>query len=322
VGESAGLLLGIDGGASKTAGVIIDSDGRILAQAGMAGSSIIGKPNPRSCSVLRSLTDRLCAEAGLTRSAAAHCGIGLNGVDFEDEFAEQHADISAAVGFPPEQVTLVNDGIVALWGATPAPAATMLQHGSGFTAAYRSQYGEEALFDHLDVGNVFDMRQGLLSTVARMINGQLEATPLKEQALEFLRIEDEDAYAEAVFRGTIPRELWMRTPPLIYEAWLGGDPAAEKLVLSAVDDYAVTAHAMIGKTGTGSPEVVFGGGVIAVAPDEFWQRLSARLRDYHPEITAERPKLLPEFGAAIMAGHQCEHDAQALFREVREGLPS
>jgi N-acetylglucosamine kinase-like BadF-type ATPase len=246
--------------------------------------------------------------------------VGLNGVDFEDDFAVQHADISAALGIPRERVTLVNDGIVALWGATSAGAATMVQYGSAFTAAYRSRIGEERTFDHLGVTRVFDIREGLLALVARMITGQVDPTPLKDQALAFFRIAEEGKYAEAVYRDTIPHELRKRTPPLIYDAWLAGDAGAASLVESAVQDYVQAARAMIRKTGAACPEVVFGGGVIDCAPAAFWDQLTHRLQETHPDVVARRPEMAPEFGAAVMAGHHVGVDPQALFEKVRASL--
>ena len=309
-----GLLLGIDGGASKTAGVMMDCQGTPLAQARLGGSAIVGKPSAESCRVLASVVDSLCAQVGTIRNAVSWCGVGLNGVDFADELPIQHEHISRAIGIPAERVALVNDGIIALWGATPARKAVIIQHGSGFTAAYRSAYGREALFDHLSVARAFDMRSGLIAAAARMINGQVAPTPLKAKALAFFGIADDGYYCEAVYRDQIPRELRLGTVPLIYESWLQGDSVAADLVERAVEDYGSAASAMIAKTGSRSPDVIFGGGLLACAPLEFRELLTKRIRRSYPDITAKPPDLAPEFGAAIMAGYRIGLDADALFR--------
>lgn len=314
------LLLGIDGGATKTAGAMVDPEQGIVARGRRGGSAIVGKPNPRALAVLASLVDSLCADSRTAPKEVAHCGLGLNGVDFEDDFAEQLADISHATGLPAERITLVNDGIVALWGATAAPAATMLQHGSGFTAAYRARIGEEKSFDHLGVTRVFDIRENLMILLARMLTGQAEATPLKDKALSFFGIADESKYPEAVFRDTIPQHLRKGTLPLVYEAWVSGDEGAASLVKAAIEDYWLATRAMIKKTGVPCPEVVFGGGVINCAPPQFWEALTQRLREIHPDLTARKPEMPPESGAAVMAGHQVGVDPQELFAKVRASL--
>ncbi|MFB3881502.1 MAG: BadF/BadG/BcrA/BcrD ATPase family protein [Armatimonadota bacterium] len=315
------VLLGIDGGASKTAGVAISRGGRVLARARQKGSAIVGSPKPESCAVLASVVDDLCAQSGRSRGSVVRCGIGLNGVDFADEIAMQHAQISRAIGLPPERVGLVNDGIVALWGATSAPAAVMVQHGSGFTAAYRSVYGAETLFDHLSVAQVFDLRQGLISLVARMLNGMAEATPLKEKALAHFGV-DEDAYCDAIFRGLIPRERRMSTGPLIFASWVEGDAGADSLVGAALDDYALAAKAMIAKTRSPSPAISLGGGLLSAAPPRFWDALTERLKGSYPGVVARPPRLAPEFGAAIMAGHEAGLDPRVLFDTLAEQLPT
>ncbi len=313
------LLLGVDGGASKTAGVLIDEEGRLLASGRTGGSAIVGDPNPKSCATLSGLVDTLGAEAGQARSAIAHCGIGLNGIDFEDEFPAQLAGISRALGLPAARVTLVNDGIPALWGASPARASAIVQHGSGFTAAYRSDYGRETLFDHLHVGDVLDMRYALTSLVARMILGMVPATPLKEATLAAYGVE-ESHYCGAIYRREIPGERIRSTVPLIFAAWERGDAGAATLVEAAAADYALAAKAMIAKTGGDRPAVTLGGGQLRSAPEAFRELVTTRIREQYPEAAAvSAPRLAPEYGAALMAAHAMGMEAEALFGMLESG---
>jgi N-acetylglucosamine kinase-like BadF-type ATPase len=316
--REGGVLVGIDGGASRTRGVAITAADEALARADAGGSAIIGAPRAEACAVLRSVLDSLCSQGGFARDDIALCGLGLNGVDFEDEFPVQHAGIAEALGIPSERLVLVNDGIVALWGASAAPAAAILHHGSGITSAYRSAYGQEKLFDHLDAARTFDMRHELVSVVARMLNGMVEDTPLKAKALAHFGIADESRYPEAVFRRQIPREKVLSTPPFIYQAWLDGDGVAAALVEAAADDYALTAKAMIACTGSSNADATFGGGVINCAPPPFWTLLAERVHRHCPDVAVKPPDLAAEFGAAIMAGYHVGLDPVALFGRLRE----
>lgn len=310
------LLIGIDGGATKTAGVLITSDGRVTARARARGSAIIGPPGSEACATLSSIVDSLCAQAAIARGDIAWLGLGLNGVDFEDELPMQHAALAAALAVSPDRFTLVNDALVALWGASASPAACIVHHGSGFTAAYRAEHGGERLFNHLDVARVFDMRSALVSLVERMILGMAEPTPLKEKALAYFGITDERKYCEAVFRRLIPRERQLSSLPLIYQAWLEGDPAAVELVRKAVDDYAVAAVTMIRRTGNPNADATFGGGVIASAPAQFWPLLAERVRGDYPDATVKPPDLAAELGAAIMAGYHIGMEPRHLFQTL------
>lgn len=299
--SAATYYIGIDGGGTKTAGALADASGAVLAASQGGRSAIVGAPCPESCAVLQSVATQLCDAAGVRAAAVARFGLGLNGIDFAEEFPVQHAALARALAIPPDRLILVNDGIAALWGATPAPAAVILQHGTGFTAAYRSACGNERLFDHLDVGRCYDLRAEALALVARMIDGRVEATPLKARILACLDQPPEDRYAEIVFRGKIGPTQWARLLPAVFAAGEAGDPAAAALIERAAADYVCAAGAMIRKTGHAAPDVAFGGGRLALAPEWFMRRLSdAVLRDW-PGARVRRPELTPAVGAAIMA---------------------
>jgi len=251
------------------------------------------------------------------RERIVQASLGLNGIDFEDEFDEQYAAVVESVDLPGESVALVNDGIVALWAATSAPVAVILQHGTGFTGAFRSSHGDEQTFDHLGVGRTFDMRWELPTLIARMLDGRFDPTPLKQAVLAHFGIADEGRYGEILFRQQIPGELLTTTPPIIFDAWRCGDKAAAWLVERALDDYALAAGAMIARTGSDSPDVALGGGVIAQAPHEFWDALAERVRSDCPGASITQPKMPPEYGACIMAGFRDGREPQEFFEQVR-----
>ncbi len=315
---SENIYLGIDGGGTKTTAVIIDAAGRIRSAERTGGSAIVGKPSDRSCAVLGQLVEAVCKQAGVARGDLAGCAIGLNGIDFADELSMQTAELSAALGIPLDTRAVVNDGIVALWGATSREPAAMLQHGSGFTGAYRGRYGDEKLFDHLSIGRTFDMRHELVALVARMIDGRVQPTPLKEKVLAWFDVREGD-YCEAIFRGRVPRERIVMTPPLIFDAWASGDDdAADTLIERAAADYALAATAMLARVGSDDADVIFGGGVIEQGTAAFWKLLSEKVREHLPNARTRPPDLPPEYGAAIMAGYLGGCDPRGLFEKVLE----
>ena len=315
-------FVGLDSGGSKTLGVLMDQDGAILSSGRAEGAAIVGQPSPRSCGVLASMKQRLCADAGIAAEAVSGIGLGLSGIDFADEFPMQHAALAACLGVPVSQLSLVNDGIVALWGASPAKASAIVHHGSGFTNAYRAGFGQERLFDHLDVGRIFDIRYALTALVARMIDGRAEPTPLREAALRHYGVSGE-AYAEALYRERIPGERIRGGAAVVYDAWLREDAAAARLVARAADDYAATACTLVVRTGDERCEVAFGGGVINHAPAAFIALLADRVRAVHPSAGVMRPQLSPAHGAAMMAAFHRGLDPQALYAKLlSESLPS
>src|SRR5437868_14117680 len=110
----ADLIIGLDGGWSKTAGVLCDRDGRVLAQVQARGCAVSGIPSREARRLIRNLVDKLGRDAGISRRDVIHIGVGLSGVDHADEAPGQHAALYKALSLAPTQLTLVNDGIAAL----------------------------------------------------------------------------------------------------------------------------------------------------------------------------------------------------------------
>lgn len=309
---SADCFVGIDGGGSKTKAVLCTASGRVLARTHTGPCALIGPPTPEIREHLRHLTATLCRDAQVTPQAVARWCLGLNGIDFVDEIPTQFAALTETLGVPSERVLLVNDGIIALAGTGSAPVAAILQHGSGFTSAYRRQFGQETLFDHLNVGRIFDLRFELQALLARMIDGRAEITPLKERVLRHFHIDDERTYAELAFRRRIPISLILHTPDLVFEGWLAGDAAATWLVTQAIESYAVTTEAMLRRAGKGA-ELFLGGGVINRAPEPFWQLLTARLHKTDAHLLIGKPQFPPEFGAVALCAFHSGIDPAVFF---------
>lgn len=315
---TAKCYLGIDGGATNTGAVIINNRGAILATARGLGSAVVAEPSPESREVLLCISRKVLAAAGLTTDDIAHCAIGLAGVDFDDELAVQFNSLCDCLQIHSQHTTLVNDAIVALWGASSSETSAILQLGTAFTSAFRSRYGSETLFDHLNTGNTYDIRTELCVIISRMIDGRVTRTPLMDAVLESFGVEHEDDYRERLYRGRIPAAAIRNTPPLLFNAWENDDPAAATIIENALDDYALAAHAMIRRIGTRGSDMVFGGGVIQRAPTAFWDALERRITDSFPEVNVHPPCLPPECGAALMAAFNGGEDARAVFSAMAQ----
>jgi N-acetylglucosamine kinase-like BadF-type ATPase len=310
------FFLGIDGGASKTAGVICNSAGRILSRIRKGGVVVHAQPTPDSLAVLEAMVKELLAAGGVGADASWFCGLGLSGIDFADEIPSQIAAVEQVLGLASRRLKIVNDGIVALWGATPAEQAVMLQHGSGLTSAVRLGLGQERIFDCLDTANLFDLRDEAVHVVCRMIDGRRAPSVLKDRLLEHWQVSDERSFSELIYRGRIPWQRLRSCVPTVFECWQEGDLAAGELARRAAEDYADMVQAMLVEAGP-SAEVALGGGVIAQAPERFWHLLAAHLRCRGVAAVPKKPALPPDLGAAVMACHHAGGDAAAMFAGLK-----
>ena len=305
--------LGIDGGSSKTQCAIIDKNGKVRAQLRGPGSAIIGIPSPGDMRVIISLVNQCCKKARITPDNIKHFCVGLSGVDFEDEIPGQVKMMAATLDISAKRLSLVNDGIVALWGATSAPNAAIIQHGSALTSAYRKGFGTEKIFDNLSVGTIFDIRHQTLALMARMIDGRARKTGLLDLVLSHLGIKNKACFAEMVYRKRLVPQWVKIITDLVYKAYQRKDPAAVSLVEQALKDYALFAKVMARKIGRKHAVIVFGGGVIMNSSTQFKKRLLVVTTGAIAGAQVSFPRLYPEIGAAIMAAYHDGVDPMLLY---------
>jgi N-acetylglucosamine kinase-like BadF-type ATPase len=312
-----GFFVGFDGGLTKTALALCDTDGRLLGRLRGPGTAVIGTPTEQFFATAGDLLDGLCRQAGVTRSAIAHAVVGLSGIDFNDEVAAQHRAIAEGLGFDAGSLTLVNDGVVAIWGATNVERAAIVQHGSGITMAYRTALGRETVFDSIDVAAAFDLRREVVARVARMIDGRSQATGLMDRVLDSCGVAA-DEFVEWIARRPEARQCVSLLATTVFDAWRAGDAAAAELVQRAIDDYVIAIGAMAARMGESPLAAVFGGGVIHAGGAELQQHLATRLAEAVPHAHLVPVALSPELGALVLAGHRSHLDARALFERLLE----
>lgn len=311
------IFIGLDSGGAKTAGVLCNAQGHALARARDIGAAIVGLPDEPFYAVVEPMIDRLCREAGVSRADISHLAFGLSGVDYPDEQAQQHRLIAERLGLEG-RLALVNDGVVALWGASPAERSALVQHGSGITTAYRDAYGAETIYDSIDVAEVFDLRRAAIALTARMIDGRAPATGLRDLVLAHCGVEARD-FAAWFFREPAAKARRASIAPVVFGAWRQGDTAATQIVEHAVADYVLTAQAMTAGM-QGEFEIAFGGGVINQGGPALQDILAARLAAACLRAVQVPVALPPEDGAAVLAAFQVGLPPRPLFTALAQTL--
>lgn len=309
-----GFLIGLDGGGAKTAAALCDGEGRVLARARGPGSAIVGLPGADFFAIVEPIVADLIRAAGVGLDRVDHMAMGLSGVDYPDETLVQHRLIAARLGLG-ERLVLVNDGLVALWGAAAAERLTLVQHGSGVTTAYRPRHGSEAIYDSLDVAAVYDLRRAAVAQTARMIDGRAAPTALRERVLAHCGV-PASGFVEWCMRGEGARERRAALASVVFEAWSEGDPAAADMVRRAADDYVLTTAVMGRILGEGDFQAAFSGGVIAQGGAAFQALIEDGLRHACPQARRVDPLLAPELGALLLAGWRAGLQPHALLARL------
>ena len=104
------LLLGVDGGNTKTHALVTDGDGTVLGR-GDAGTADIhnSEPEPALVEIVRACDEALAA-AGASSSDLAASAFSLAGADWPEDFVLLREELTRRLGLLREPV-IVNDGI-------------------------------------------------------------------------------------------------------------------------------------------------------------------------------------------------------------------
>ena len=136
------LLLGLDGGGSKTLALLADAEGRVIGR-GIAGASNYQNIGETAAwAALDTAIAAAFADAGLEPSAVAAVGLGLAGVDRPEDRALFEGWAARRFGGAP--VVIANDAELVLAAGTPDGWGIALISGTGSIVFGRSPQGEMA----------------------------------------------------------------------------------------------------------------------------------------------------------------------------------
>jgi len=310
------VLLGVDSGATKTEAALTALDGTVLARV-VGGPAVLGaRASGKAVKNLSDLIDRACAQARVSRGAIAFAGLGICGVDYDDELAAQRRSLLIPLGIEGERARLVNDGIAALWGGTPRERAVALQIGTGYTAAWRGRYGQETPFDPFNCGVVINLRREVYVTAYRVLDGRAPKSILPGLLMDYFGEHHLQTLIKKLRRGRFDREKVMNILAVLGEAVDRGDRVSLGIVRRAAGEYARDIGIMLGKIGGGPANVALGGGVLLNRPKMLLEMIRDKVREKHPRARVRAPLLSPAIGGCVMAAHLAGLDPKAVFNKA------
>jgi N-acetylglucosamine kinase-like BadF-type ATPase len=262
------LLLGVDGGATKTVAVVADASGSVLG-AGRSGSSDIhAEPEPeRAVDRVADAARRALEAAGATGDDLAVAAFGLCGADWPEDMALYQEGLTTRLGLrrPP---VVVNDALGALRVGTPDGIGVSLVIGTGGAIGARGPTGA-TWFSGMRLEPSGAVELGRLA-YARLIRGAYGGGPVPDFQQAALKTHGVGSVEELVLaitaRGTGTGEPGIaRLAPVLLEAGHEGDPVAQ----AAIDEHAAMlagyVRAAAERVGFGDPSevtLVVTGGVL------------------------------------------------------------
>lgn len=307
------LVVGVDGGGTKTRAVVAADAGHKILGEGLSGPS-----NPlrvgvsEAAAAVREAVERACAEAGVRRAELVAAEVGLAGVKRDDLRAAMESAL-AELGIKP--VEIVTDSEIALYGATEGKPGLVIIAGTGSICRGRNLRGRHATAGGWgplagDEGSGAWMARRALQAVAKATDGRGPRTSLVEAACVFFNVAAPEDLATAVYAPSITNQRIAGFGRRVIEAARRRDAVSREIVESAGRELAQAAGAVTRKLRMQREPFAVGyvGGVFA-AGELILQPLREELLAVAPRAQLVQPALAPAEAAARMAG---EHVRLAL----------
>lgn len=237
------LIVGVDAGGTKTAGVVSDGDGRILRSAWGAGANLHVQGELAVEKVLHLLLDELCPD----ERPEALC-LGMAGVDRPGEDTVVRS-LLRRMGFRGNAV-VVNDAIIAIAAATDDGVGVVVIAGTGSIAYGVDRLGKTARAGGLgpmlaDEGSGGWIGHRALLAAVRAAEGRAEPTGLKDAVFQALSVGSLSDLPAMAYGGGLTRERLAELTPTVIRVAQAGDAVASRILDDAAVELASTARAVV-----------------------------------------------------------------------------
>ncbi|WP_426563755.1 N-acetylglucosamine kinase [Angustibacter sp. McL0619] len=316
----ADLVLGLDGGNSKTDVVLADSTGRVLAHERGPGTRSHVDGVDTMVDGLAVLVDQVRASAGVPASEPVTVGaFYLANLDLPE--AEREAQRAIAARGLAQQVVVGNDTLAVLHAGALDGWGVAVVSGAGINAIGVDPEGGVARFLALgemtgDWGGGWAVSVTGIGAAVRAGDGRGPATLLGERLAKHFGRASVEQVAIEVADGTIGQHDVITAAPVVFSAAVDGDDVAVGIVYRLADEVVEFALAAVNRLRLNDIEVpvVLGGGTLQHGPALLLDRITDQLARQVPRA---RPRVLdvpPVAGALLSALASCGAAPDVLVR--------
>lgn len=316
-------VVGIDGGGTSTVCLLADGAGRIIARAD-APASNYRKADLRGARAalsagIRALFNQAGIENGSAPPRVVSLCAGLAGVDTAADAALLGQLLSDDVR--AEQLLVVNDGVVALYGALEDAPGVLVISGTGSIIWATGRDGKRLRvggWDYLlgDEGSGYQTGLRVLRAVAAAHDGRTGQTLLTGAVLGAFKARNFDELLGRVYHEEMTPGRIASLAALADTAAAGGDDAAMRVVEESAAELAeltLAAVRLANLDDSTFPVVPQGGGLRAAG--RFAERFRAHVLAATPHARFTEPRHSPAEGAVLLALRELERagGAAAIF---------
>ena len=303
------LVLGVDGGGSKTRAVVCDERQNVLGEGTSGPSNPLRVGVSEGVKAVREAAERACQDAGVRLLEIVAAEVGLAGV--------KRADIrervrSALMELGVKSLEVVTDADIALYGATEGKPGIIIIAGTGSICCGVNARGRHACAGGWgpvagDEGSGSWIARRGLQAVARATDGRGRKTSLTELACDYFKVARPEDLSTAVYAPNVTHKRIAGFGRHVIEAARRRDPAARAIVEEAGRELASAAIAVVRKLKMERErfQLSYVGGVFA-AESLILAPLTEEVLRVARRAFVAPPVLAPAEAAARMAGEQLQ----------------
>jgi N-acetylglucosamine kinase-like BadF-type ATPase len=319
--SSVSVVLGVDGGASKTLCLVGSGDGHIL------GFGRAGPSNHQECGLERAVAQVAhCVQEALTQASIQEVTLGmfcLAGADLPEDYAMLSQAIEG-LGVC-HKVVVKNDTMAALRSGLSRSWGVVVVCGTGTNAAGRAADGQEIILPGLghisgDWGGGGQISQEIVRRVMRAWDGRGRPTVLLQMVLDSLGVSSPEVLLQMLYHNELQQPQLLELVPLLFEAAYAGDQVACQLVREVGMEVGVTARTLIRRLSLHDKavEVVLGGSIFKAKGPLLIDTVTAVVHEVAPRGSLVVPKFEPVVGALFLALEAAGVEVEGMVRKNLE----
>ena len=311
------MILGVDGGNSKTALLVATTDGELVTTVRGPGTNSHAVGADGVADVLGALI----AESG-TPLPVDHAAFFLCGADVPSDIESLERAIDGR-GWAYAR-TVDNDTFALLRAGTDAADAVAVICGAGINVVGRAGDGRVARYPSLgwetgDWGGAEMLGREVLRLAARAEDGRGEPTVLVDVVRDHFDAASVEAVGVEVHYKWIAQARLAELAPKVVVAAADGDAVARSLIDRLADEIVLMARRALRDLELTTADVVLGGGMLAGGEGLLYETVVARLPARARPVSHPDPPVLGAALAALDAAGASEEAKSRLREELRGG---
>jgi N-acetylglucosamine kinase-like BadF-type ATPase len=298
-------FIGVDGGASKTAAIVVDEHGTAVGRGLAGGSNHLRVGIEEATRNVERAVNIALREAGIAIRNVEYAYCGIAGSDHPVH--RQRVVDSLRIFFPHGNFIVDTDARIALTGAVGFGAGIVVISGTGSVAFGRNAAGQESRAGGWgptlgDEGSGYWIAREGLSAIVRAHDGRGFATKMTDLLCDAYGMCEPDELPHFVYAATTHVDDIARYGKLVIDAAHAGDDVAREILTRGGSELAECVLAIARKlhmTDTEFPVAYVGGAFHAA--EMLLSPMRLRIQRDAPGATLIPPRVTPVEGAAMLA---------------------